>query len=162
MQLLNGEIAYSSDQRNNSYIFVNLETDLDSANTLMTNSDAAKLGNRCKLLGWIRDYLVRSKANQRLSVNCQGRKSGARGFWNGIPKSVSCCHLCLHNSEASHTPRIMHTAWRSIEEMPYFFKVIRQISRSHGTKISPMLTRIVRFSTVTSVWIGYGDYTDLL
>ena len=80
MPLLNGEIAYSSDQRNNSYIFVNLETDFDSANTLMTNSDAAKLGNRCKLLAWVRDYLVRSKANQRLGVKCQGRKSGARGF----------------------------------------------------------------------------------
>ena len=44
MPSLNGEIAYSSDQRNNSYIFVDLETDLDSANTLMTTSDAAKLG----------------------------------------------------------------------------------------------------------------------
>ena len=43
MSLLNGEIAYSSDQRNNSYIFVDLVTDHDSANTHMTTSDAAKL-----------------------------------------------------------------------------------------------------------------------
>ena len=89
MPLLNGEIAYSSDQRNNSYIFVDLETDLDSANTLMTTSDAAKLGILCKLLAWIRDYLVRSNANQRLGVKCQGRVSGAHGFWNGTPKPVS-------------------------------------------------------------------------
>ena len=40
MPLLNGEIAYSSYQRNNSYIFVDLESDFDSSNTLMTNSDA--------------------------------------------------------------------------------------------------------------------------
>ena len=93
MPLLNGEIAYSSDQRKNSYIFVDLETDLDSANTLMTTSDAAKLGIRCKLLAWIRDYLVRSKANQRLGVKCQGRVSGTHGFWNGTPKPVSCRDL---------------------------------------------------------------------
>ena len=80
MSVLNGEIAYSSDQRNNSYIFVDLVTDLDSANTLMTTSDAAKLGIRCKLLAWIRDCLVRSKANQRLGVKCQGRVSGAHNF----------------------------------------------------------------------------------
>ena len=34
-----------------------------------------------------------------------------------------------------------------------FFKVIRQISRSHGTKKSPILTRIERCRTVTSVYI---------
>ena len=48
MPLLNGEIAYSSDQRNNSYIFVDLETDFDSADTLMKISDAAKLDIRCE------------------------------------------------------------------------------------------------------------------
>ena len=106
MPILNGEIAYSSGQRNNSYIFVDLETDFDSANTLMTTSGAAKLGIRCKLLAWIRDYLVRSEANQRIDVKCQGRVSGAHVFLNGIPKSVSCRDLFLHDSEASHTPRI--------------------------------------------------------
>ena len=34
-----------------------------------------------------------------------------------------------------------------------FFKVNRQIPRSHGTKKSPILTRIERFLTVTPVWI---------
>ena len=34
-----------------------------------------------------------------------------------------------------------------------FFKVIRQISRSHGKKKSPILIRIERFRTVISVWI---------
>ena len=80
MPLFNGEIAYSSDQRNNSYIFVDLETDLDSADTLMTISDAAKQGILRKLLAWIGDYLVRSKGNQRLGVKCQGRVSSAHGF----------------------------------------------------------------------------------
>ena len=42
MPLLNGEIAYPSDQRNNSYICVALETDLDSANTLMATTQPLK------------------------------------------------------------------------------------------------------------------------
>ena len=34
-----------------------------------------------------------------------------------------------------------------------FFKVIRQIARSHGSKILSILTQIGRFRTVTTVWI---------
>ena len=34
-----------------------------------------------------------------------------------------------------------------------FFKVIHQISKSQGTKKSPILTRIERFRTVTPIWI---------
>ena len=41
-----------------------------------------------------------------------------------------------------------------------FFKVIRQISRSHGTKKSPILTRIERFRTVTLVWIHRWLWND--
>ena len=41
-----------------------------------------------------------------------------------------------------------------------FFKVIHQISRSHGTKKSPILTRIERFRTVTSVWIHQWLWND--
>ena len=41
-----------------------------------------------------------------------------------------------------------------------FFKVIHQISRSHGTKKSPILTRIVLFQTVTSVWIHWWLWND--
>ena len=41
-----------------------------------------------------------------------------------------------------------------------FLKVIRQISRSHGTKKMPILTRIERFRTVTSVWIHRWLWND--
>ena len=34
-----------------------------------------------------------------------------------------------------------------------FFEVIRQITRSHGTKKLPILTQIERFRTVTPIWI---------
>ena len=40
------------------------------------------------------------------------------------------------------------------------FKVIRQISRSHGTKKSPILTQIRRFQTVAPVWIDWWLRTD--
>ena len=101
MPLLNGEIAYSSDQRNNSYIFVDLETDLDSANTLMTTSDAAKLGILCKLLAWIRDYLVWASNVRDACL--------APLVFEMAPRSQ--CHaaiyfLLLHDSEASHAFRI--------------------------------------------------------
>ena len=36
-----------------------------------------------------------------------------------------------------------------------FFKVISQISRSHGTQKLPILIRIERFRTVTPVWIDW-------
>ena len=36
-----------------------------------------------------------------------------------------------------------------------FFKVIRQIARSHGLKKSSILTRIERFQAVTPVWIHW-------
>ena len=38
------------------------------------------------------------------------------------------------------------------------FRIICQISRSHGTKKSPILTRIERFQTVTPVWIHWYGY----
>ena len=41
-----------------------------------------------------------------------------------------------------------------------FFKVIHRISRSHGTKKSPILTRIERFWTVTPVWIHRWRWND--
>ena len=41
-----------------------------------------------------------------------------------------------------------------------FLKVIRLISRSHGTKKSPILTRIGRFWTVTPVWIHWWLWND--
>ena len=41
-----------------------------------------------------------------------------------------------------------------------FFKVIHQISRSHGTKNTLILTRIERFRTVTSVWIHWSVWDD--
>ena len=41
-----------------------------------------------------------------------------------------------------------------------FFKVTRQISRSHGTKKSLILTGIERFQTVTSVWIHRWLWND--
>ena len=50
---------------------------------------------------------------------------------------------------------MMHKAWGNMEELLnlIYFKVNRPISRSHGTKISPILIRIERFWTVTQVWI---------
>ena len=41
-----------------------------------------------------------------------------------------------------------------------FFKVIRQISRSHGTKKSPNLTRIKHFRTITPVLIHPWLWND--
>ena len=41
-----------------------------------------------------------------------------------------------------------------------FFKVIRQILRSHGTKISPILTRIECFLTVIPVSINWWLWND--
>ena len=41
-----------------------------------------------------------------------------------------------------------------------FSKVIRQISRSHGTKKSPILTRIESIRTVTLVWIHQWLWND--
>ena len=41
-----------------------------------------------------------------------------------------------------------------------FFKVIRQISRSHGTKKSPILTQIERFRTVTQIWLHWWIWND--
>ena len=49
--------------------------------------------------------------------------------------------------------KMMHKAWSSIKEVPYFFKVICQISRSRGTKKSPILIQIRRFPTPTPAWI---------
>ena len=43
MLLLNGAIANSFNQRNDSCIFVDIETNVDSSNTLMTTSYAVKL-----------------------------------------------------------------------------------------------------------------------
>ena len=41
-----------------------------------------------------------------------------------------------------------------------FFKAIHQISRSHRTKKSPILTRIECFRTVTPVWIHQWIWND--
>ena len=41
-----------------------------------------------------------------------------------------------------------------------FFNVIHQISRSHGTKKSPILTRIEHFRAVTPVWIHRWLWND--
>ena len=41
-----------------------------------------------------------------------------------------------------------------------FFKVIRQISRSHGWKKTTILTQIGRFRTVTPVWIYQWLWND--
>ena len=50
MLLLNGVIANSFNQRNDSCIFVDIETNVDLSNTLMTISEAVKLVIRGKLL----------------------------------------------------------------------------------------------------------------
>ena len=50
MVLLNGAIANSFNQRNDSCIFVDIETNVDLSNTLMTTSDTVKLVIRGKLL----------------------------------------------------------------------------------------------------------------
>ena len=141
MSLLNGEIAYSSDQRNNSYIFVDLVSDLDSANTLMTTSDAAKLGIRCKLLAWIRYYLVRSKANQRLSVKCQGRVSGAHKFLKWHPEaSVMPGFIFYFNIIVKHPihpefpPRVTATS--------YVYAVLLATSKDHVQIIQQALCTI--------------------
>ena len=42
----------------------------------------------------------------------------------------------------------------------FFFKVIHQISRSHGTKKSLILTQIGHFQTVTPVWIHQWLWND--
>ena len=81
--LLNGEKANSFDQRNSSCLFFDIEKNFDSSNTLMTTSDAVKLVIRCKLLAWIKDYIVRSVTNQRIEAKFQGRVSGALCFGNG-------------------------------------------------------------------------------
>ena len=45
---------------------------------------------------------------------------------------------------------MMHKTWSSIEEVSIiFFTVIRKISGSHGTKKTPILTRIEGFRIVT-------------
>ena len=49
--------------------------------------------------------------------------------------------------------------WHRIGAL-FFFKVIRQISRSHGTKKLPILTRIGHFWTVTPVWIHWWLWND--
>ena len=87
MLLLNGAIANSFNQRNDSCIFVDIETNVDSSNTLMTTSDAVKLVIRGKLLAWIKYcmYLVRSEKNQRIKVKFQGRVYGTLGFWKWHP-----------------------------------------------------------------------------
>ena len=41
-----------------------------------------------------------------------------------------------------------------------FFKVIRQIARSHDWKILSILTQIGRFQTVTPVWIHWWIWND--
>ena len=53
--------------------------------------------------------------------------------------------------------------WNDAQSLMYyrrgallFSQVIHQISRSHGTKKSPILTRIERFRTVTPVWVTDG------
>ena len=94
--LLNGAIANSFDQRNNSCIFVDIETNFDSPNTIMTTtSDAVKLVIRCKLLAWIKDFIVRSGTNERTEAKFQGRVSGAHGFGHGTPKSASYGYFFL-------------------------------------------------------------------
>ena len=49
--------------------------------------------------------------------------------------------------------------WHRIGAL-FFFKVIHQISRLHGTKKSPILTRIGHFWTVTPVWIHWWLWND--
>ena len=43
---------------------------------------------------------------------------------------------------------------------PIVFKVIRQISRTHGIKKTPNMIRIKRFCTVTLVWIHRWLWND--
>ena len=90
-------IANSFNQRNDSCIFVDIETNVDSSNMLMTTSDAVKLVIRGKLLAWIKYYmyLVRSEKNQPIKVKFQGRLYGTLGFGNGTPKSVPYRYICL-------------------------------------------------------------------
>ena len=57
--------------------------------------------------------------------------------------------IWIHRWPWNHTQILM---WHRRSAL-LFFKVTRQISRSHGTKKSPILTRIGRFWTVTPVWI---------
>ena len=101
MLLLNGAIANSFDQRNKSCIFVDIETNFDSPNTIMTTSDAVKLVIRCKLSAWIKDYIVRLVTNQRTEAKFQGRVSGALGFWTWHPE-VSLLRLFLFNIIVKH------------------------------------------------------------
>ena len=49
--------------------------------------------------------------------------------------------------------------WHRIGAL-FFFKVIHQISRLHGTKKSPILTWIEHFWTVTPVWIHRWLWND--
>ena len=74
MLLLNGEIANSFNQRNVSCIFVDIETNVDSSNTLMTTSDAVKLVIRGKLLAWIKYYMYLVPDQRRIN----GSKSNFR------------------------------------------------------------------------------------
>ena len=56
---------------------------------------------------------------------------------------------------------MMHKAWSNIEEAPYcFFKIILQISRSHETKKTSILTQIGRFRTVPPVRIHWWLWND--
>ena len=61
---------------------------------------------------------------QKVKVKGQGHRS-----WT---------HLALSGPklqfEFTYADEMMHKAWCCLEEVPFFFKVIHQISRSHGTK----------------------------
>ena len=81
----------------------------------------------------------------RSSIKFQGNMGQKSRFWPKL--GVSGLQLQLEFTDGYE---IMHKAWSNIEGGALlFFKVPRQILRSHGTKKSPILTRIERFWTAT-------------
>ena len=59
-----------------------------------------------------------------------------------------------------NSPMAMKWCTKHIRGALLFFEVIHQISRSHGTKKSPILTGIERFRTVSVVWIHRWLWND--
>ena len=105
------------------------------------------LGNDAQSLMWYRRCaLLFFKVFHQIS-----RSRGIKKFTNFDPNwAFPDC-----NSKFDFTDgfEMMHKAWCSIEEVPYCFPVLSIIFQCHTGKISPILTRIARFRTVTPVWI---------
>ena len=98
MVLLNGAIANSFNQRNDSCIFVDIETNVDTSNTLMTTSDAVNLVSHPRQIASLDQILHVSRPIREESTD-QSQISGTRvctlGFGKGTPKSVSYRYICL-------------------------------------------------------------------